>query len=260
MGCLAELLKRGGRSARWLWGSGADAQSIIDAPEALGRARNIVVNCPPKTRGGKLSLEDIAQLAMPEARIYLCGPSSPEAGDARFVDLWRDEALLRDNARFTAEGALASVMRAGSRCLRDTRCLVVGWGRIGQALTEQLTAMGAGVAVASRSGEHRRRAMERGAEAVPTGDMGDALGEADAVFVTAPAMVLDRERLERVRTGAMIVDLASPPYGVDVHAAWGLGLRAWREPGLPGRYCPESAALALMRAIERDKKGEREDG
>ena len=260
MGCLAELLKRGGRSACWLWGSGADAQSIIDAPEALGRARNIVVNCPPKPRGGELSLEDIARLAMPEARIYLCGPSSPEMEDARFVDLWRDETLLRDNAWLTAEGALASVMRAGARCLRDTRCMVVGWGRIGRALTEQLTALGAGVVVASRSGEHRLRAMERGAEAVPTGDMGDALAKADVVFVTAPVTVLDRETLKRVRSGAMIVDLASPPYGVDVRAAWDLGLRAWREPGLPGRYCPESAALALMRAIERDRKGARSDG
>jgi hypothetical protein len=41
------------------------------------------------------------------------------------------------------------------------------------------------------------------------------------------------------------------PYGIDLRAAWALGIRAWREPGLPGRYCPRSAAAALYRAILR---------
>ena len=39
--------------------------------------------------------------------------------------------------------------------------------------------------------------------------------------------------------------------GVDLEAAQALNLRAWREPKLPGRYCPYSAARALMRAIFR---------
>ena len=50
---------------------------------------------------------------------------------------------------------------------------------------------------------------------------------------------------------ALIIDLASLPCGVDLRAAWALGLRAWREPGLPGRHCPESAAAALYRAMRR---------
>ena len=49
-------------------------------------------------------------------------------------------------------------------------------------------------------------------------------------------------------------------YGVDVEAAHRLGLRAWREPGLPGRYCPESAALAIAAAFEKLRKGGNEDG
>ena len=47
-------------------------------------------------------------------------------------------------------------------------------------------------------------------------------------------------------------------YGIDLRAAWNRGLRAWREPGLPGRYCPQSAARALLSAIERHgKEGQR---
>lgn len=77
------------------------------------------------------------------------------------------------------------------------------------------------------------------------------LPETALVFSTAPAMVLDAGLLARVNREAMVIDLASPPYGVDLAAAWRMGLRAWREPGLPGRYCPESAARALYDAMKR---------
>ena len=131
--------------------------------------------------------------------------------------------------------------------------MVVGWGRVGRALAELLVAMGARVTVASRSEAHRHRAIERGAEAVALEDMPDVLPGMKLIFSTPPAPVLDAARLERVDRDAMIVDLASPPYGVDLSAAWRLSLRAWREPGLPGRYCPESAAAALRDAMARGR-------
>ena len=63
--------------------------------------------------------------------------------------------------------------------------------------------------------------------------------------------VLDERRLRALDEDAMVIDLSSAPYGVDLDAARRMGVRAWREPGLPGRYCPQSAAEAILRAIER---------
>ena len=65
------------------------------------------------------------------------------------------------------------------------------------------------------------------------------------------AQVLDEAALAAVDAGAELIDLASPPYGFDVDAARALGLNAWREPGLPGRYCPLSAARVLYGAVIR---------
>ena len=62
-------------------------------------------------------------------------------------------------------------------------------------------------------------------------------------------MVLDEDALSGTRGGTLMIDLASVPYGVDLRAAWRRGILAWREPGLPGRYCPRSAAKALAEAI-----------
>lgn len=245
---LAELLQERGKRATCAWSDGEDdtASGIL----ALRRATNIVVNYPPKPSGVCMTFEEIMAFARDDARVFTCGPCQPGRDD-RIVDLWRDEALIVENARLTAEGAVSAAMEASELAMSDARCLVIGWGRIGRALTENLVGLGARVTVASRSEAGRNRAAERGADAVSTGDIGMALPGADIVFNTAPAMVLDESVLKKANAGALMIDLASVPYGIDLNAAWRRGLRAWREPGLPGRYCPRSAARVLLDAIAR---------
>lgn len=237
MPALAELLREHGFTVR---------HTKAPTAEVLAGANNVAVNCPPKCG---LTMEELLALTRPDARIWLCGPAGWD--DKRTIDLWRDETLLRDNAHLTAEGAVCAAMKASRKCLRDMRCMVIGWGRIGGALTEMLVALGAKVTVISRYEVHRHRAIERGAEAASMEALPQVLPDIDLVFNTAPALVLDGEALRSANRSAMLIDLASPPYGIDLCSAWNLGLRAWREPALPGRYCPDSAAEALCRAILR---------
>lgn len=238
MSALAALL---GKESRYI----EDPQT---ARKLLPEAKRIITNDPPRLA---LTLEAVCNLAPAGAEIFLAGPKRFEENDPRIIDLWADEALLRENARLTAEGAVAAAMRASRRSLKDLPCAVIGWGRIGSALTELLVALGAKVTVISRTPAHRNRALERGAEAAATEAMSIILKEKLLIFSTPPAMVLDEAQLSKANRGALIIDLASPPYGVDLAAAWKLGLRAWREPGLPGRYCPDSAAEALLKAMKR---------
>lgn len=247
-GWLARLLQGRGATVGTLQREGVPgvAEAGVDA---LSSARLAVVNCPAKAKD--LSLESILE-ALPEgAKLALCGPKRYEGNDARAVDLWTDEQLLRENALLTAEGAVSAAMRAGDGSLRGQRCMVIGWGRIGRALTELLVGIGARVTVASRSAQKRNRAVERGAEATLTDDLAATLPGHRLVFNTAPRPILGKDALRCAERDAMLIDLASEPYGIDLHAAWKLGLRAWREPNLPGRYCPQSAANALFEAMQR---------
>lgn len=249
-GYLARLLRREGCAVAAMGNAAPDVPAA--GVEALKNARNAVVNIPLRVRGAALSLAEIDRRLPEGARILACGPEAPATTlGGRIVDLWADEALKTENAALTAEGAVCAAMRASVDALRGMRCMVVGWGRIGRALTELLVGMGARVTVASRSDAKRNRAVERGAEAVPTALLAGALPGHRLVFNTAQERVLDASTLRRADADAMLIDLAGPPYGIDLNAAWRLGLRAWREPALPGRYCPQSAARALLRAIER---------
>ena len=244
---LARLLSERGASVGMFGREACPWAGAVDA-QALGSAGTVVVNCPPKA---DVTLEDVLERTSDTARIFACGPGHPGLEDDRLTDLWADEALLLENARLTAEGALASAMRASPKALVGMRCMVVGWGRIGHSLTELLVALGARVTVASRTAAGRNRAVERGAEAVDTVQIAAVLPGHKLVCNTAPAMVLDAAALGSADPDAMLIDLASPPYGVDLRAAWSRGLRAWREPGLPGRYCPHSAARAILNAMDR---------
>ena len=48
-------------------------------------------------------------------------------------------------------------------------------------------------------------------KAVSLDELKEELSQADFIFNTIPAMILDRERLEQVKKEALIVDIASAP-------------------------------------------------
>lgn len=245
--CLTRLLCSAGKDARLIEGVDCSFRVPRAKVESVEDAQGIIMNWPNRYA------EEVLMRAKPGANVYFCGPVNPKETpvDLKCVDLWKDEQLQLENAWLTAEGAISAVMNRANRAVKDCRCLVIGWGRIGRALTELLIGLGAEVTVASRSEKGRNGAIERGAQSISTYNMKEALRGKDVVFSTPPERILGEEALTCAEKDALIVDLASAPYGVDLEAAERLNLQAWREPGLPGRYCPFSAACALLAAIRR---------
>jgi len=250
---LARLLCLCGHDARAVNGVKCDVPGVPEADRnELSQARTIIMNWP--CPDGEAIFDELS----PGTTLLFCGPGEPEhvPEKLRFIDLWKDERLQLENAWLTAEGAICAAMNEGKASLKDCHCLVIGWGRIGKALTELLIGLKARVTVASRSEKGRNGAAERGAECVSTYRMQEAVRGKQIIFSTAPERVLDGDALKYAEPDAMIIDLASAPFGVDLEAARDLKLRAWREPKLPGRYCPFSAARALLQAIFRAERME----
>jgi dipicolinate synthase subunit A len=190
---------------------------------------------------------------LPRGQKIVCGMTAADfdrLAEKRGWNLLRvlkDEAYTLENAALTAEGALFTAVARMNRALRGSQCLVIGYGRIGKALTGLLRAMGAKVTVAARREESRR---EAGENSLSIEEMPQALPRMDVIFNTVPAPVLEEKELRRVKPQCVMIDLASAPYGIDRDAAEALGLRAFLESGLPGRYCPVSAAETLLSYME----------
>lgn len=253
---LTRLLCACGHDARAVNGARCGVPGVPEATvDELPSARTVIMNWP--CADGEMHLA----MLPPGARVLFCGPGEPEnvPEGLNFVDLWKDERLQLENAWLTAEGAICAAMNAAQASLKDCHCLVIGWGRIGKALTELLVGMNSRVTVASRSEKGRSGAAERGAESISTYRLAENLRGKQIIFSTPPQRVLDRDVLRYADPDAMIIDLSSAPFGMDLEAARGLNLRAWREPKLPGRYCPFSAAKALLQAIIRAERMKKDD-
>ena len=194
---------------------------------------------------------------LPRGQKIVCGMTD-EAFDRmarrrgwRLIRALEDESFTQENAELTAEGAVCAAMREKQDALCRCACLVIGYGRIGKALTRMLRGLGAQVTVAARRKESRE---EAGAPGIPIEDIPRVLPQTDVVFSTVPARILGMNELRSASKNTLLVELASAPYGIDPEAAKALHLPYLLESGVPGRYCPRSAARALMNLMEREGK------
>ena len=250
---LVAMLNESGREATGFLQEKADG-AAVPLTDLEGYSC-IISNWPVRAplSDAAFSEETVLEHVSPGSVLLLCGPGFPKGRrwDLQYVNLWEDETLLRENAYLTAEGAVASAMRSAGGRIAGCNCLVVGYGRIGRALTGILLNLGANVTVISSSENKRREVCECGGKAASMTELVEVLPGKKLIFSTPPAMFIDRAALSCVDTDAVIIDLASPPYGVDLEAAQAFNLHAYREPGLPGRYCPLSAARAIYNSVLR---------
>lgn len=191
---------------------------------------------------------------LPSCRLIVHGSgmnAEESSAEAQTFDPSQDEAFLRANARLTAEGAVFRAMqRQGSALLGET-VLITGFGRIAQELAIRLVALGAFVIVCARNELQMRRAHELGAHPVPLAQAASACRQAGVIFSTVPAHVLGKNELDKISPDALVIELASPPYGMNLDLARHMGVNVVLESGIPGRYAPISAGAALFDALER---------
>ena len=164
-------------------------------------------------------------------------------------DYFAREELAVANAVPTAEGALQLALEELPVTLHNARALVIGYGRLGRVLAQRLAALGAHVSVAARSHEQLAWAQVWGYAAEHTSCLTPWLCSYDLVINTVPARILGREELAALKPGALVIDLASKPGGVDFDAAARLGVRVIWALSLPGKVAPVSSGGYIKTTI-----------
>lgn len=164
-------------------------------------------------------------------------------------DYFAREELAVLNAIPTAEGAIQIAMEELPITLHDARVLVVGFGRLGRALAPRLRSLGARVWVSARRYEQRAAAECMGLGSEGVDHLPDWLCSYDLVFNTVPAPVLGVEELAALKEGALVIDLASRPGGVDMEAAAALGVRVVWALSLPGKVAPVTSGRYIKDTV-----------
>lgn len=165
------------------------------------------------------------------------------------LDYYDREETQTANAAVTAEGAIQLAMEATEGTILGSRCLVLGFGRIGRQLSWRLRALGARVTATARRYKDLAGIAAMGCESLSTGDLQGRLGQFDLVFNTIPSRILDAALLAETGEHCVILELASPPFGTDLEAARRLGRQVIQAGGLPGRTAPLAAAAVIRDSI-----------
>ncbi len=199
-------------------------------------------------------LAQLLRAAKPDA-IAFGGKISPKvqalAQQSRILllDYFARPELAILNAIPTAEGTIALLFTHRRSTLWGAQLLVLGFGRVAQALASRLLALGAVVTIAARSAEQRAMARAMGCAAVDMACLGQHLPAFGTVINTVPAMLLPEALLAALPQGSLVIDLASRPGGVDFAAAKALGHQALHALSLPAACAPDSAGAFVAQTV-----------
>ena len=199
-------------------------------------------------------VEDLFRLIKPH-QLFLAGFIKPELLQLSsgygipMIDMLKREELLVRNAIPTAEGAIKIAIEETDITLHSSRMLVIGYGRIGTVLCRMLRGIGAHVTAIVNSSYGAALAESNGHKAVYFEDMDSTLKRADIIFNTVPSILLDKTNMSLIRKDTLIIDLASPPYGVDINDSRELGLKVLYTNSLPGKIAPVTTASYILETI-----------
>ncbi|MEE1319733.1 MAG: dipicolinate synthase subunit DpsA [Ruminococcus sp.] len=172
----------------------------------------------------------------------------PKLKDARVFDYASKEEFAILNALPTAEGAVECAMSRFEGTISGSKCMIVGFGRIGKILARTLKSLDADVTVCARKESDFAYISALGYKARNTRNLKSVQGY-DIVFNTVPAMIFDKTLLMNTDRNTLIIDLASLPGGVDFEAAHKFNTDAVRALSLPGKCAPRTAGEIIKTTV-----------
>jgi dipicolinate synthase subunit A len=161
------------------------------------------------------------------------------------IDLLQDARYVAENAAITADCAIRIARAQMAVIWRKCPVLVIGWGRIGKCLADQLKALGADVTVAARKDADLAvlQALGYGCE----NSLHLNPSRYRVIFNTVPAAVLSKEQCKTCDPSCVKIELASKP-GID-------DLNVISAPGLPAKYAPETSGKLIADTFVRLLQG-----
>jgi dipicolinate synthase subunit A len=162
-----------------------------------------------------------------------------------------DPGLATRLSTGVAEGVMRLLIELTRRILREYRFLVIGYGVTGAVIVDYLVGAHCTPQVAARRPRSLERARQCGASPVPYDDRIEAMGAADIIINTAPSTDAIPPEAFALLRDRMVVDIASPPGGLDHEAARNAGLQVHWPRGLAGGRAPLTAGDAQYAFIAK---------
>ena len=153
-----------------------------------------------------------------------------------------DHGIAVKNAIPTSEGVITYLITNRSDTVANSRVLIIGYGVCGRDLSKRLKALGANVYALVRNREKECAAYADSIAPIYLDTLFTL--SFDVIINTVPMCVLDDGMLEKTE-GALLIDIASEPYGFNMEHAKRLNAQSALLPGIPGKYAVQTAGKIL---------------
>ena len=167
----------------------------------------------------------------------------------KMIEIAEMDTVAVLNSIPSAEGALQLAMEKLQITIHGSNSFVLGFGRLGKTLARMLQGIGARTTIVARKRSDLSRAIEMGYRPLHCSQLHQSISEADVIFNTIPAMILDEKLLSFLNKDTLIIDIASSPGGTDFSVAKRLGIQAILTPSLPGMVAPKTSGKILAQVI-----------
>lgn len=169
------------------------------------------------------------------------------------IDYYKNDYFVLHNAFLSAEGAIFYAKEKINRSIKNSKIAILGFGRIGKMISYLLWAQGAKISVFTRKDIDCLWSELMGFDAHKTENL-SAVADVkdnnsfDIIFNTIPAHIINEDLIKDIHN-SIIIDLASYPYGLDDELLKKYNVSYYREPGIPGRYAPQSAGEIIGETV-----------
>lgn len=166
--------------------------------------------------------------------------------------IWGNFPLFQtENARLTAEGLLAEVIRCTPFALSSANILLLGYGCCGKEIASVFLPLCQNIYLIEQDTAKTGEAGLKGLSPVREKDFPEILPQCRIVINTVPASILEISHLSQLHSSCHIFDIASAPFGFPTDTTEKCLLPYYRIPGIPGRFSPVTAGRIIGQTIER---------
>ncbi len=176
-------------------------------------------------------------------------------GDFKLIDYYPKEEFLTKNAMLTSQGTIKVILENFDSTIYESKCLIVGYGRIGKILSNLLKNMGANVTISARNPKDIAWAKINDFETINIAEINNNF-YFDLIINTVPAPIINAKALNFLKSAKLVIDLASLPGGVDKIAAKNLDIKIIHALGIPGKYFPKNSGEIIADVIYKTIKEE----
>lgn len=192
----------------------------------------------------KITLKEVIEKTNENQLILSCNFSFE---NRKCVDYGALDSYALLNAVPTAEGAVKLAIENTDITLWKSKCLVIGYGRIGKVLANRLNAFGCDVTVTARKPSDLSLAETLGFSYINTEHLNCKKLDFDIIFNTVDAKIIKEEKMEELKNSVFIE--LSTFGGIDCEKAKKSKVKIIKAAGLPLKTAPKTAAKILSRTI-----------